>query len=227
MKSYTIKSILIFSVLVILGSCKKNEESFKLKSDLLTPLINFSNGAIPDEHAVWKLERVRHSLTARVIASGALKVIQNDDIKLAYNMRNFEVMFAEENMAHNGFSFGVPTSKEFSSWQIINNDEIVIDTLELIPDLMSTYFDVEMFDKLYTDSIQFESLIGTNPYKYDPKWTRILKLAPTGKVQKMKLVMDKYYPSKDGNDEVHNYLEFNFYRIIPNLGVGTTRKKYK
>lgn len=228
MKKIFFKISLFAFIIATVTACKKDEEDFDLKTDLLTPIIAFNSASIPDEHALWRVERVKLSRTSRNYASNFLEILNDDDAKFPPSSRPHFIGFAEENCIHTDFVTIAGTVKEtFGTWQILNNDKIYLDSLDVFPGVSSSYFDIELRNEAYQDSTGLANLIGADVQVMGTKWDRIVKKAPSGKIEYLKLIVDKKYPNHDNTSEIHFYSQIYLSRIIPKLGTLSTRKVYE
>jgi len=122
MKHY--KNVILAILCAILGfsSCKKNEESFTLKDDMVTLLqtIPQDGGGVSNEVMFWALVK-ETKLTSTVDSKGQL-IFGDTKINSAIK--------GQLHIAQNdSLSLEIGSEKQKCKWTVINNDQIVIDSL--------------------------------------------------------------------------------------------------
>jgi len=220
------KSISIVLVLIAIVSCKKDEENFKLDSDLITNVLQFANPAVPDIHMTWRGAYMTESTSTEILATGEKNQVSINH----YNITNRQIGFAKANM-YNNFD-----GDEFVDWSIINNDEIKVESDAFFFGVSPTYFDVEITSDLkYPDLNEFIDLGISKSVVFGalqvPPGLNIdfgsdldlyLSLYPRGEVQFLRLTMDYSFLSSNQKERSRVLREYHFIRANPVGEAGVT-----
>lgn len=215
------KSIYIIMVLITIIGCKKNEESFSINEDLLSPILSHAIPEIPDYHSSWNGDYLLVRTSNEIVATG--EKINTTEHKTS--IKDKEIFFAKKNLRHN---FSNPS--EIVDWVSINNDEIKIESDAFFFDVAPTYFDVEITTAAFSDYKSLSVILGEDIIpNLDPSEELILSFFPAGEVEFLRLTMDYTFLSADESQQSREFREYHFYRIKPTTGgfIFTTLEEYK
>lgn len=215
------RSFYIVLVFFAIISCKKNEESFTLSDDLLTPIIsNNSFPEFPDTESPWKGNYRLVRTSNEIVATGE-KINATEHSDKIFDKKMY---FAKENMKHN-FS----GSTKIEDWTIINNDEIKIESDAFFFDISPTYFEVEITEADYFGYDTIRYILGDDlEATIDDSYEAVVKAFPIGKIEFLRLTMDYSFLSADKSQRSREFREYHFYRLKPTTGgfKFTTLDKY-
>jgi hypothetical protein len=132
--------LLLFVVGLSIISCKKDEESFTISDDLLTPKFSF-NGY--NEYYPWKGEEMFTRITVKDVTSNSVESID----EITEDISDKEMFFRKNNgtgeyeVIHDLTS---DNSDETVVWRALNNDRIEIVSAEIEKPLASAtyYYDI-------------------------------------------------------------------------------------
>jgi len=215
------KSFYIILVLFAIISCKKNEESFTLSDDLLTPII--SHNGFPefaDTESPWRGNYRLVRTSNEIVATGEKTNATEHSDKIF----DKKMYFAKENMKHN-FS----GSTKIEDWTIINNDEIKIESDAFFFGVSPTYFEVEIIESDYIGYKAIKTLLGDDlEATIDDSYEVLVGTFPVGKIEFLRLTMDYSFLSADESQRSREFREYHFYRLKPTTGgfKFTTLDKY-
>lgn len=206
MKHY--KNVILAILCAILGfsSCKKNEETFTLKDDMVSIIHTYPKGTgVINEDIQWVLT-TETIYTSTVDAAGQLIF---GDTKVE-NVTNGQLFVANNNT----LSLFYDGKKQICKWNVINNDQIAIDSLVWLTTTPTKVVAEVEYSTLKVNTI--EELNNFTNFKVDPAGeipSSMVNLSYTANIENMYWQADYSFKDQKSNNTTRISRRFDFQRV--------------
>lgn len=199
-------SVILLLATVFTTSCKKNEESFDLKADLVTKsYTTVPSAGLPAQNS-WSASKERVLISEMDRQSG--NITKSSEINNDFNntVDLLDVSPVNLRLKLNG-------KTQICPWEAINNDQIFVDSIQFLTSVISpVYFNVEISKTTVSSISEAEAFIG-NPIKVSTEGEILLAALKTIDLEKLSLKSDYTYISSDLQTEFRQSRELIFYRF--------------